>query len=160
MARVLSLVSLATLAIVAAGCRRGARGPEPVRFVAVNDTDRLYADDGEAITDSTRQIVMDSSAYALLWARATRAQRSEPPRPLVDFTRQWVVLVSAGRMRPGDRVQIDSLGPQRDDLVLIVRTTVGCAAVQGAAYPLDIVRVPRVKRQVRFVERRERADGC
>jgi hypothetical protein len=146
------------VAAVAAGCR--ARQPEPLRLAPVPEVDRLYADDGEAITDSTRQVIADSAAWALAWARATRAQRSEPTRPGVNFESHAVVVVTAGRMRPGDQIRVDSVARRGRDVAVLVRTITGCAALPGATYPLQIVRIPRAKRRVEFIERRERGEGC
>ena len=152
-------VAILTLGALAA-CRSSPKRIEPVRLVAVSPDARLYIDDGIGITDSSRIVIRDTAAYRKAWSTATRAQRNEPARPAIDFEREMVIVASAGRMRPGDRIRVDSVGVRKDALTVLVRTSAGCSAMPGAAYPVEIVRVPAVKGTVSFEERRERAEGC
>jgi hypothetical protein len=145
---------------VAVACRSSPKPIEPLRLIAVASEARLYTDDGVGITDSTRRVIRDTAEYRKAWSAATRAQRNEPARPEIDFAREMAIVVSAGRMRPGDRIRVDSIGMLKESLMVIVRTSAGCAAMPGATYPVEIVRVPAVKGNVAFEERRERATGC
>jgi hypothetical protein len=154
------LVIAACTISAASACRSSPKRIEPVRLMAVQLESRLYTDDGVGITDSTRQVIRDTTAYRQAWSLATRAQRNEPARAEIDFTRDMVIVASAGRMRPGDRIRVDSIGVLKQSLTVIVRTTAGCTAMPGAAYPVEIVRVPAVSGTVSFEERRERAQGC
>ncbi len=156
--RVTGLLALSLLSMTA--CRRGSQRIEPLRLMALQSESRLYTDDGVGITDSTRQVIRDTISYRMVWTAATKAQRNEPARPAIDFTKEMVIVASGGRMRPGDRIRVDSIGLLRKDLTLIVRTTAGCAAMPGAVYPIEIVRVPAVQGRVTFEERQERASGC
>jgi hypothetical protein len=154
------LVIAACAIVTASACRSSPKRIEPVRLLPVMPEARLYTDDGVGITDSTRQVIRDTIAYRRAWSAATRAQRNEPARPDIDFTREMVIVASAGRMRPGDRIRVDSVGVLKKTLTVIVRTSAGCTAMPGAAYPVEIVRVPTVTGGVSFEERRERAQGC
>jgi hypothetical protein len=80
--------------------------------------------------------------------------------PTVDFGRDMVLVVGAGRMSPGDQIRVDSAGVRRGFFVAVVRTIVECRPFPAEAFPLEIVKVPRSDRQATFEERRERAAHC
>src|SRR5439155_15027409 len=104
---------------------------------------RVYYDDGPAFRDSVRIVVRDGDAWRAVWAQATSTQPSPPPLPAVDFTREMVLVVGAGRMTPGDQIHVDSAGVRRDFFVAVVRTIVQCRPFPAPASPLDIVRLSR-----------------
>ena len=86
--------------------------------------------------------------------------RSPPAMPVVDFQREMLIVAAAGRMSPGDRIQIDSVGVREDLYVVVVSTVVECEPFPADAYPVVIVRVPRDERAVAFSEKRTRAAHC
>ncbi|PYP90931.1 MAG: hypothetical protein DMD34_16545 [Gemmatimonadetes bacterium] len=126
----------------------------------VLSTARVYYDDGPAFRDSVRMVVRDGAAWRTVWAQATSAQPAPPPLPAVDFEREMVLVVGAGKMTPGDQIHVDSAGVRRDFFVAVVRTIVQCRPFPADAYPLEIVRVTRSDKTATFVERRERAANC
>ena len=72
--------------------------PAPVeQWEAVSPDARLYYDDVNAFTDSTRLTVQDPDTWQDIWRRATRRQASTPPLPDVDFQRQMVLVVPPAR---------------------------------------------------------------
>ncbi len=141
-----------------AACHRGAAGME--MLTPVLSTARVYYDDGPAFRDSVRMVVRDGAAWRTVWAQATSAQPAPPPLPAVDFEREMVLVVGAGKMTPGDQIHVDSAGVRRDFFVAVVRTIVQCRPFPADAYPLEIVRVTRSDKTATFVERRERAANC
>ena len=141
-----------------AACHRGAAGTEVL--TPVLSTARVYYDDGPAFRDSVRMVVRDGAAWRTVWAQATSAQPAPPPLPAVDFEREMVLVVGAGKMTPGDQIHVDSAGVRRDFFVAVVRTIVQCRPFPADAYPLEIVRVTRSDKTATFVERRERAANC
>ena len=141
-----------------AACHRGAAGME--MLTPVLSTARVYYDDGPAFCDSVRMVVRDGAAWRTVWAQATSAQPAPPPLPAVDFEREMVLVVGAGKMTPGDQIHVDSAGVRRDFFVAVVRTIVQCRPFPADAYPLEIVRVTRSDKTATFVERRERAANC
>ena len=141
-----------------AACHRGAAGME--MLTPVLSTARVYYDDGPAFRDSVRMVVRDGAAWRTVWAQATSAQPAPPPLPAVDFEREMVLVVGAGKMTPGDQIHVDSAGVRRDFFVAVVRTIVQCRPFPADAYPLEIVRVTRSDKTATFVERRERATNC
>ena len=141
-----------------AACHRGAAGMEVL--TPVLSTARVYYDDGPAFRDSVRMVVRDGAAWRTVWAQATSAQPAPPPLPAVDFEREMVLVVGAGKMTPGDQIHVDSAGVRRDFFVAVVRTIVQCRPFPADAYPVEIVRVTRSDKPATFVERRERATNC
>jgi len=143
--------------VVVAGClhRGGGGGLTPVGATA-----RVYYDDSPAYRDSVRMIVREASTWQMVWARATSTQASPAPLPAIDFSREIVVLVGAGRMTPGDQIHVDSVGVRGGAFVVVVRTTVECRPFPAEAYPMEIVRVSRSDKTPSFVERRDRAAHC
>jgi hypothetical protein len=139
--------------MVVTACRPGNLNLAPV----VSDA-RVFYDDGPAFRDSVRMVVRDSAAWQTVWTQATSTQASPPPLPAVNFARDMIVLVGAGRMTPGDQIHVDSVGVRGDAYVVVVRTTVQCRPFPAAVYPVEIVRVPQSDKPTAFAERRERAN--
>lgn len=121
---------------------------------------RLYYDDAGAFPDSARLIIRDAESLQDIWTRAASGQASVPPLPAVDWSRQMVVLVSAGRMQPGDQIRVDSVGTRGGRPVVVVRTTVECQPFPATAYPFEIVRVRRSEGPMEFEERRDETGDC
>ena len=91
------------------------------------------------------------------------------PPPQVDFRREMVLAVAAGRMSANDRIRVDSVGVRKEPgadgkthevLSVLVLTTAGCRSFSTPVWPVQIVRVARYGGPVKFVERREPGDGC
>lgn len=165
----LALVVLAPLA----SCHRGKPkvAPSPRREPAapagpvddvqpVDAADRLYYDDTQVFTDSSRITIRDPETLEEFWSRAGTGQATTPPLPAIDWNHEMVLLVSAGRLRPGDQIRVDSAGMRNGSMVAIVRTTVECQPFPATAYPFEIVRVPRSEGPVQFVERSSKSADC
>jgi hypothetical protein len=155
-------------------CGRGgapAAAPAPVAapLARLEMAQRLYYDDSGGIADSIRLAVRDPAQFRDLWDRATSTLSSASPPPEVDFTREMVLVVGAGRMNPGDRIQVDSAGVReeldpdgrtRQVMIAQVRIVLDCTGFEGDAWPLTIVRVRRFDGPVQFLHARERAPAC
>jgi hypothetical protein len=153
-------LKLATLA-VAAACLASIcpRGPHDT-VVPVLSSARVYYDDAPVFPDSSRQIIRDHAYWQGIWARAISTQPSPPPQPEIDFSKEMVILVAAGKMRPGDGIRVDSAGVREGLYVVVVRTVVECQNFPADAYPFELVRVRREVAPVVWVERREQAAHC
>ena len=160
-----ALPLLLTAAAVAAAC--GGGGKPALRPIPQNAV--MYDDDAGGVRDSVRMVVRDAAALGSLWRRATTGQGAPPPLPPVDFRKELVVAVAAGRMRPNDRIRVDSVGVRKEPgadgkthevLSVLVLTTAGCRSFSTPVWPVQIVRVARYGGPVKFVERREPGDGC
>jgi hypothetical protein len=115
-------------------------------------------------------VVQDAGQLREVWARATSRQQVPPPAPEVDFAREMLLVVAAGRRSPEDRIRIDSVGvqrtpaargqPARETMAVVVRLSEGCRRFTTDSYPLEIVRVPRHAGEVEWIERRAPATDC
>ena len=121
---------------------------------------RVYYDDETGFTDSLRLTIRDEETFRGVWAQATQRQATSPALPQINFQSQMVLLVSAGRLRAGDQIHVDSIGRREGRLVAVVRTTVECQEFPAVAHPVEIVRVRRSESQVIFVERRAKSGDC
>jgi hypothetical protein len=164
-------VAVISLLMLATGCRRGARGGDPVPppLDPVPTLSRIYYDNSGGIQDSVRLTVRDPASLERLWKQATAGQTSPPPVPRVDFRQEMVLVVGAGRKTPEDQIRVDSVGVRKEPdssgrmtnaLAAIVRTLEGCRRFKADAYPVEILRVKRFEGPVIFIERREQASGC
>jgi hypothetical protein len=158
---------LLVLACAAAAC--GGRAKAPPALSPLPQAFVVYEDDAGGLRDSVRLVVRSAAELDGLWRQATQGQDQPPPLPAVDWNREMVLAVAAGRMSPGDRIQVDSVGMRRepgddgrmrDVLAVLVRTTQSCGGFTNPAFPVNVVRVRRYAGPVVFVERRDRAEGC
>lgn len=137
------------------------KSPAVIDTVApVLSSARLYYDDSAAFPDSLRMIVRDVTGWRDAWDQATSDQPTPPPRPVIDFSREMVVVVSAGKMSPGDWIRVDSAGVRSDHFKVFVRTVLECQRFRADAYPFEIVRVARSNAPVDWIETREQAENC
>jgi hypothetical protein len=130
---------------------------------------RLYYDNGGGIQDSLRVVIREEGTFRMRWDQATSRQAVPPPLPEVDFGRDMVVLVSAGRMTTEDQVRVDSAtvgqamdaeGGMQPVLTLYVRTIRGCGRFNVDAFPVELLRLRRFDGEIRFSEARTQAEGC
>jgi hypothetical protein len=128
---------------------------EPVETSA-----QVYYDDETGFTDSLRLIIRDEETFRGVWAQATQRQATSPALPQINFESQMLLLVSAGRMRAGDQIHVDSIGRRGGRMVAVVRTTVECQQFPSFVHPVEIVRVRRSDSQVIFEERRTKTGDC
>lgn len=163
--RIVSGLTVA-VAVLAGACGRG--GPAaPAPLGPVPADARVFYDNGGGIQDSSQVVIRDAAALQAAWQRATATQSSPPAVPDVDFSRQMLLLVSAGRMSPDDQIHVDSVGVRRevavsggtrDVLAVLYTITEGCRRFNRDAFPVEIVRVRRYDGDVRFIGRRARAE--
>jgi len=165
--RFASLLVPATLVLAAAchhgGSNAGPPAPKPEPAVAMHQLDdaaRIYNDNGISFADTARTVVKDTLAFRSIWKRATQGQPSPPPLPKVDFTKDMVVLVAGGRLKPGDAIRVDSVGTRGALTQIVVRTTIACQPFPADAFPFEIVKVTKSDGPVKFVEHRMKAAEC
>lgn len=145
----------------------GARQPAALAPVTIEA--RLWRDDGGGIADSAEHVIRDAATMRDFWERATSTQATPPALAEIDFGRQMVLIVAAGRMSPEDEIRIDSVGVRseagpsggRQNVLAVLYTiTENCSRFPGDVYPVEIVRVSRFEGQVRFIGRRHRTEKC
>jgi hypothetical protein len=171
----MSTVKYAALAAAAllVACGRGAAPPAQPQPLSIDE--RVFYDDDVGIRDSTTFAIRDRAALEQAWRQITEPRRTPPALDDVpelagiDFRRDMLIVVAAGRMTRGDRVRIERVGRGqetdargRQEEVLVVHFTIieGCRTVPDAAYPLEIVRVPRYNGTVRYQGTRSQATDC
>lgn len=172
------IVALALL-LALSGCGRGggggggAGGPAAAPALPASEPwsqpQRLYYDNGGGIPDSLRVVVREEGVFEDRWRQATSRQATPPASPAVDFERDMVVVVAAGRMTTEDQIRLDSAvvmrtpdeeGALEPSLHLFIRTTRGCGRFNVDAWPLEIVRLRRFEGPIRFRETVLTAEGC
>lgn len=169
MSQALRLLILAILLFVPA-CRRAAPPPAPAQpSWTPSPVQRLYYDNAGGIQDSLRLVVRDVAQLRSVWETATSRQVAPPPLPAIDFEREMVLVVAAGRRSVEDQIRVDSAGIQRTpvqgrstlaEMTVVVRLSEGCRRFVTDAYPVELVRIRRFNGPVNWIERREQARGC
>ena len=145
-------------AALAMACQRGPAVTAPL--APVLPTDRLLYDDQTGYRDSVTMVVRDLATWGAVWRQANENQASVPQIPAVDFSTHMVLVVGAGRMRPGDQIRVDSIGVRGNAFIAVVRITEECQPFPADVYPLEIVKAPRETREVLFDIRRVRGAQC
>jgi hypothetical protein len=123
-------------------------------------SERLLYDDQTGYQDSVTMVVRDPATWGAVWRTANLNQASVPPMPAVEFSTHMVLVVGAGRMRPGDQIRVDSLGVRGNAFVAVVRIIEECQPFPADVYPLEIVKAPRNDNEVLFDVRRIRGTQC
>ena len=153
--------------LILSGC--GGGPPPPPPLAPVPQSARLYYDDSGGLTDSLRMVVREPARWNEVWQRATARRDNPPPLPDVNFDDDMVLVVAAGRMSPGDRIRVDSVGFEEarkpdgsteEVMSVVVRTTRACGSFSGDAYPLEIVEVRNYDGRVQFLERSQKPADC
>jgi hypothetical protein len=130
--------------------------PAPVLASAL-----LYQDISSGIRDSTRLVIRDADSFNAYWQRATSSQPTPPPVPAIDFSKEMIVLVAAGRMNPQPEFRVDDVrvgreqtgGEAVDVLTIVVETVQSCSRIRVDAYPISIMRVSKFDGPVRWEDR-------
>jgi hypothetical protein len=167
MTRAASFFAAAALvALVACGGKKGGDMPKPAPSLTVSmrpvpDEAFLLSDNTNAFgTDTVRKVIRDTIEFKRYWDQATSRSSQKLARPVIDFSKDMVVLAAGGRMKPGDVVTIDSVGTKGSLTVIVVRTTIACQPIAASAYPFEMVKVQRNNGEDSFREHVMRAPEC
>ena len=134
-------------------------GPGYPVGVVLSSAQLLYTDNQADFLEAEELVVRDQRAYEDVWARSGTRQVLRP----VNFDREMLVVLSAGRSSPGDSIQIQTAGEREegfDDFHIVYRVSTGCEEFPGASYPLQVVRLKRSDKTPVFEQRREQAARC
>jgi hypothetical protein len=161
------LAGLSLLALVACHKSKPPEAPRPapslmVEMRSVGDESFVLADNSQAFTDSLTRVIRDTLDWKQTWdiAMSRRPANARLTRPVVDFSKEMVLLAAGGRMKPGDVVHIDSVGTRKDLTVIVVRYTMGCQDLKTTAWPFEMARIPRTGGEVTWREHRNKAPEC
>lgn len=123
--------------------------------------ERLLTSATSAYTEPAEVVARDAKAWQSLWGAMSPNRAAGPVAPpVVDFTREMVVLVATGtRPTGGHAVRVDAIEAVQGGGA-VVRYTVtspgaGCMSTQMLTSPVEVVRTARVDGPVRFEGRRE-----
>jgi protease stability complex PrcB-like protein len=103
-----------------------------------------------------RFVIRDSATMAMVWETIYRGVSPRPDMPLVDFTRNMVLVVALGaRPTSGYNIVLDSATLAADGLTVYtqISSPAGGASLPFVTQPLDAGVVPRTTGPVRFVDR-------
>jgi len=157
------------IVVVALVAACGGRSPSPGTVTRNLSSELVFSDNSGGIQDSMRVVIRDQGVLQDLWRQATADHEQPPAVPQVDFRREMLLLVAAGRMTIEDQVRVESAvvrsdrdarGRAEEVLEVAVRVIQGCGRLQRDGYPLEIVRVQRFDGPVTFTTRRERDPDC
>jgi hypothetical protein len=120
--------------------------PEPYSFVYKS-----------GLTESARVAVKDAEHWRTVWDQIWANHSEGPALPEVDFSREMLVVAALGtRPSGGYSIYVDSAYYRTDHLEVVVRSIspgAGCGATTALTQPVDIARLPRSSKPVRYRER-------
>jgi hypothetical protein len=103
--------------------------------------------------------VRSEAEWRGLWSRVWERQPSTPPLPQVDFERAMLLLAAMGQRRTGGyAIRIDDVADTGPEIVATVRRTSPgskCGTSAAMTAPVDVVRVPRSQKSIRWIVRDE-----
>ena len=171
------LLAAAAAAVASPGCRK----PEPVapENTAIVDANALPSGPivvtrlrpgpdsftySSGITVPRRELIRDEAAWRAAWAEIwARTGPTLPPLPVIDFTRDMIVLAALGQRNSGGYgITVDSTTRATSGIVVwITKLTPGnCGTLAALTQPVDVVSMPRVTGTVEFREREAVRPGC
>ncbi|MGH7704196.1 MAG: hypothetical protein ACREMO_13970 [Gemmatimonadales bacterium] len=126
----------------------GAASPIPIDA-------RLFNSSGGGFTQPVRIVVRDDSTWAKVWAQITYGFVDPLPRPVVDFSRDMVLVAafSPKHLFAGDVMLMDSLSVSPHLVAILVRTVRQCGPFPMDENPVDVIRLKATKDPIRFIER-------
>lgn len=109
------------------------------------------------LSDSTRLVVRDSSAWRQLWFALNRPFVPPPPLPPIDFAREMIIVAALGaRPTGGYDIVIESAVRDSSGVEVDVRRSTpaaGCPVSAVMTQPVDLARVPIAPELPHFRER-------
>jgi len=131
-----------SMSILFLSCGKNVR--PPINVIA---QDQVYYSDESRLTEVTEMVIRDADTWRQVWGQISGGE-AEPPA--VDFGSRMLLMVSGGRMDPGDRIQIDRLENRGEELVVMYRVIESSGALDSDVFPVQVVAVRRRAGQVRF----------
>lgn len=135
--------------LLALSCGKKVRPP-----INVLPQDQVYYSDESRLTEVTEMVIRDADTWRQVWGQITGGG-SEPPA--VDFESKMLLMVSGGRMDPGDRIQIDRLENRGEEVVAMYRVIESSGALESDVFPVQVVAIRRRAGQIRFEVQHVRA---
>jgi hypothetical protein len=134
--------------LVAASCGHGGGTAQESREIVVK---RLVRQAASGFERPEQRIVRDPAEWQRTWAQLRSPEATAPD---VDFQREMVVVVAAGRRNSGGfDIAVQAVHARAHHLEVVVRTTEpgeGCVVTGLLTSPVDVVVLPRSSLPVRF----------
>jgi hypothetical protein len=129
---------------------------EPVSLVRLRSEPFSFSYNS-GFRESARIVVRDAAQWSTVWAQVHEGG-TVPARPVVDFSREMIVLVALGSRNSGgfgilieDAAESGLNGVSIS--VLSIAPGAQCIVTGALTQPVDIARLPRRDGTVRFIER-------
>jgi hypothetical protein len=107
--------------------------------------------------ESARFVVRDAEQWAEVWNKVYAGRPEVPPRPVVDFSSEMVVVAAQGSQgSSGYDISIDRVAVRRDALQVDVTATVperSCITLAVVTAPVMMVRVEAFGGRIEFNDR-------
>lgn len=121
--------------------------------------DHLYKNAKSALPTSVRLAILDTADWTTIWRRM-QGPSSTAPLPLVDFSREMLLVVGMGQAPcMGYQISVDTVFRDKDKRIYaVVRERhhgKRCGCLNEVVSPVDVIKVPRSVRPVTFLERQE-----
>jgi hypothetical protein len=159
---------LLTLGLISA-CRRTPPEAAPPQVIRRFQVGPIVLQGNETgLRDEMTRVIRTAEELGPIWKQAVSTQFTPVTEPTIDFTRNMLLVIAAGRRYDEDDVRVDSiiekivtLGGQRESVLKVYYTELeGCRRPDSrAAYPLQIVQIQRYESKVEF-ELPQKASNC
>jgi hypothetical protein len=153
-----SALPIAALTLCLGGCARaGSHSERSGAPIAGDSLVRIFHSAFEGPPEAVRQVVRNPVDWRRAWSETRRAATDSAPPP-VDFSKHMVVIAGMGVVpATGYELFVDSVTSVEWGTLIFVRSTstTGCSEGSMTAEPVDIVRVPKTRLPVQFVESTE-----
>lgn len=152
----------ATLAALLVACSEEASGPAdmPRTALELGRQEIVSVQNAYSGFDTpARQVITTEAQWAQAWSRMHNGMTPVPPAPVVDFSRDWVLLAAMGaKPSTGHSVAITEARVHGNILyVRVVERTPGAGCVTGDAItaPVHVVSVPKQAGVSQFIVQRQ-----
>ncbi len=154
---VVGAIVVGLAALGAWACSSDVSGPPPEAvLLPATEVDTLARMQYSGAGERVRVIFTDQETFAAYWDLVHSNLHPSPAAPTLDFETSMVIAAAMGsRATGGYTIAIEAVHRSGDDLyVSVTETSPGrnCMLTQAFTAPVMMVRVPRVKRAVHFLE--------
>lgn len=147
-------ILLACAISLLAGCTSSHVPTAPDLIVLTHLTPEHHAATS-GLVHPTRIVVHDAATFAALWTGAF----GDYPVPMVDFTRQMVIVASMGAQPTGGYlIRVDDVASESGRVSIRIVSAVpgrGCLVTQAPTQPVDFALVSGVSGRIEFHDRTE-----
>src|SRR5207245_5746591 len=134
----------------------GAARTRPARAARAIAVETISEGPASGLDRPMRSVIRSAAQLAALWKQHARMEEPAPKAPPVDFSREAVVVVALGRKpSAGYTVKVTRIEQLPDETLVHVRQTrpsPDAVTAQMITHPHHMVRIPRPRGAVRFVD--------